>query len=121
MHTVFHGDAVDMKYQFDFPESDVIVARYVRVQLRKPDFLSLAEVEVYGRPVGGKVTRLQKLLVDKENNLSLRLSFFLLSLCPYCLLENLTIVHRSFGLSLCFFLLVCLSYAYSDRRLLLKR
>ena len=48
----FQGSNVKTQYDFDFPEGTV--ARHVRVQLLGQNVLSLAEVEVYGTPLGGK-------------------------------------------------------------------
>ena len=50
--TVSQGSNFRIRYDFGF--SPGTVARYVRVQLLRQNFLSLAEVEVYGTILGGK-------------------------------------------------------------------
>ena len=49
---VSQGPNVQNRYDFKFPEKTI--ARYVRVQLLGKNYLSLAEVEVFGRVLGGK-------------------------------------------------------------------
>ena len=49
---VSQGSTVQNRYDFKFPEKTI--ARYVRVQLLGKNYLSLAEVEVFGRVLGGK-------------------------------------------------------------------
>lgn len=45
------GSDVKTVYEFNFPQGTI--ARHVRVQLLGSNYLSLAEVEVYGTPLGG--------------------------------------------------------------------
>ena len=49
---VSQRSTVQNRYDFKFPEKTI--ARYVRVQLLGKNYLSLAEVEVFGRVLGGK-------------------------------------------------------------------
>ena len=49
---VSQGSTVQNRYDFTFPEKTI--ARYVRVQLLGKNYLSLAEVEVFGVVLGGK-------------------------------------------------------------------
>ena len=50
--TLFHGSTAQNVYKFGLVPS--IVARYVRVQIKSRNYLSLAEVQVYGKAVKRK-------------------------------------------------------------------